>query len=123
MQIYKTVDEYLKNVPKEVQVEAKRLWLRLCELVPGGEEAIRYGMPTIRFNGKNLVHFAVQKEHIGFYPTPSGVRQFETEIAKQYQYSKGAIQFPLGKPLPLGLITRIVRFRLREEKAKLKAKE
>ncbi len=116
MQTYETVGEYLKQVPRDAQGEAKRLWLLLRELVPEGEEAIRYGMPTIRFNGKNLVHFAVQKNHYGFYPAPSGVKQFEAEIAKRYQYSKGAIQFPIGKPLPLALITKIVRFRVKETK-------
>ena len=119
MQTYKTVGEYMKSVPTGVRAEAKCLWAMLCELVPEGEQAIRYGMPTIRVSGKNLLHMAVQKNHIGFYPTPSGVKQFETEIAKRYHYSKGAIQFPLGAPLPLSLITKIVRFRLKEERARL----
>ena len=92
----------------------------LCELVPEGEEAIRYDMPTIRVFGKNLVHMAAQKNHIGFYPAPSGVAQFEAEIAKRYRYSKGAIQFPIGSLLPTALITKIVRFRLKEERAKVK---
>ncbi len=120
METYKTVGEYMKSLPRGVQGEAKRLWTLLCGLVPEGEEAIRYGMPTIRVHGKNLVHFAVQKHHYGFYPAPSGVKQFEPEIAKRYRYSKGAIQFPIGEPLPIALITKIVRFRLKEEHAKLK---
>lgn len=119
MQSYETVAEYMKNVPRGVQGEAKRLWALLCKLVPEGEEAMRYGMPTIRVYGKNLVHFAVQKQHYGFYPAPSGVKQFEQEIAKRYRFSKGAIQFPFDEPLPITLITKIVRFRLKEERAKL----
>lgn len=120
MQTYKTVGEYMKSVPAGVRAEAKGLWAMLCELVPEGEQAIRYGMPTIRVFGKNLVHMAVQKNHIGFYPAPSGVAQFEAEIAKRYRYSKGAIQFPIGSPLPTALITKIVRFRLKEERARVK---
>lgn len=115
METYKTVGEYMKSVPLSIRGEAKRLWALLRELVPEGEEAIRYGMPTIRVHDKNLLHFAVQKHHYGFYPAPSGVKQFEQEIAKHYQYSKGAIQFPIGEPLPIALITKIVRFRLKEE--------
>ena len=120
METYKTVGEYMKNVPIAMRAEAKRLWSLLRELVPEGEEAIRYGMPTIRVHGKNLVHFAVQKHHYGFYPAPSGVKQFEPEIAKRYRYSKGAIQFPIGEPIPTALITKIVRFRLKEERARVK---
>ena len=120
METYTTVRAYMKNVPVAVRAEAKRLWSLLRELVPEGEEAIRYGMPTIRVHGKNLVHFAVQKHHYGFYPAPSGVKQFEPEIAKRYRYSKGAIQFPIGEPIPTALITKIVRFRLKEERARVK---
>lgn len=120
METYKTVGEYMKSVPVAVRAEAKHLWTTLRELVPEGEEAIRYGMPTIRVFGKNLVHMAVQKHHIGFYPAPSGVARFEAEIAKRYRYSKGAIQFPIGAPLPIALITKIVCFRLKEERARAK---
>lgn len=120
METYKTVGEYMKSVPVAVRAEAKHLWATLRELVPEGVEAIRYGMPTIRVAGKNLVHMAVQKHHIGFYPAPSGVARFEAEIAKRYRYSKGAIQFPIGAPLPIALITKIVRFRLKEELARVK---
>ena len=109
----------MKSVPAGVRAEAKGLWAMIAQLAPEGEEAIRYGMPTIRVFGKNLVHMAVQKNHIGFYPAPSGVARFEAEIAKHFRYSKGAIQFPLGTPLPLALITKIVRFRLKEERIKV----
>jgi uncharacterized protein YdhG (YjbR/CyaY superfamily) len=93
METYKTVGGYMKSVPLSIRGEAKRLWALLCELVPEGEEAIRYGMPTIRVHDKNLVHFAVQKNHYGFYPAPSGVKQFEQEIAKHYQYSRELSSF------------------------------
>lgn len=111
----KTIVEYMAGLPEEVRADFSSLWREIRELVPEGEEAIRYGMPTIRFRGKNLVHCAVMKEHFGFYPAASGVRAFENEIAGKYGYSKGAIRFPFGKRLPMPLIRRIVRFRLSEE--------
>jgi uncharacterized protein YdhG (YjbR/CyaY superfamily) len=120
MKTYKTVGEYTKGVPAEVRAEFVTLWRVIRELAPGGEEVLRYGVPTIRLNGRNLVHLAAAKNHLGFYPTSSGVRAFESEIAGKYQYSKGAIQFPFGKKPPLGLIRKIVKFRLAEERARKK---
>lgn len=120
MKACKTVGEYTKGVPDEVRAEFVLLWQTIRALVSEGEEAIRYGVPTIRLNGRNLVHLAAAKNHFGFYPAPSGVRAFESEISGKYQYSKGAIQFPFGKRLPLPLIRRIVKFRLQEERAKKK---
>ncbi len=120
MKTCKTVGEYMKGLPEEVRAEFDLAWQAICELVPEGEEVIRYGVPTIRLNGRNLVHLAAAKNHFGFYPTSSGVRAFESEIAGKYQYSKGAIQFPFGKKPPLGLIRKIVKFRLAEERAKKK---
>ena len=77
-------------------------------------------MPTFRLNG-NLVHFAAFKHHIGFYPTPSGTEKFQKEIAS-YKAAKGSIQFPLDQPIPYGLITKIVKFRVKENRAKGKQK-
>lgn len=89
--------------------------------VPNATEAIKYAMPTFVLNG-NLVHFAAYQHHIGFYPAPSGIEAFKKELAA-YKTSKGAIQFPLDKPLPLSLVTKIVKFRVKEsqEKAQLKS--
>lgn len=122
MQNFKTVAEYMKNVEKEHKGVAQTLRETINKLVPKGEEAIRYGMPTVRLNGKNFLHYAVQKKHIGFYPAPSGVKAFEEELKKKgFKYSKGAIQFPLDQKLPLPLITKIVKFRLKEEKEKIRS--
>lgn len=82
------------------------------EIIPDATEAISYGMPTFKING-NLIHFAAYKHHIGIYPTPSGVKEFKKEL-KKYKTSKGAIQFPINKPIPLNLIRRIVKYRLNE---------
>ena len=120
MKACKTVGEYEKSLPKEARAEFVALWRVIREMVPEGEETIRYGVPTIRIDGRNLVHLGVAKNHLGFYPTSSGVRAFENEIEGKYAYSKGTIQFPLGKKPPLGLIKKIMKFRLVEERTKQK---
>ena len=120
MKANKAVEEYVESLPEGVRAGFDAAWKAIRELVPDGEETIRYGMPTVRSGGKNLVHFAVMKGHFGFYPTPSGVAAFADDIRGKYEYSKGAIRFPIGRKLPLGLIRKIVRFRVREEKAKRK---
>jgi uncharacterized protein YdhG (YjbR/CyaY superfamily) len=84
---------------------------------PNAQEAISYGIPTYKLNG-NLVHFGAFKDHISFFPTSSGTAAFKKEISK-YKVSKGTIQFPLDKPVPFGLITKIVRFRVRENVKKV----
>ena len=82
---------------------------------PEAEEAIAYQMPTFRLNGKNLVHFAAFKNHIGFYPTPSGIEAFKKELSS-YKGAKGSVQFPLNKPIPYDLVKKIVMFRVKEKK-------
>jgi uncharacterized protein YdhG (YjbR/CyaY superfamily) len=89
------------------------------KVAPEAEEAISYQMPTFRLAGKNLVHFAAFKNHIGFYPVPTGIAAFKKELAA-YKTSKGAVQFPLDQPLPLKLIARMVKFRVKENLAKAK---
>lgn len=84
---------------------------------PGAEEVMKYGMPTIQLYGKNVVHYAAYAHHIGFYPAPSGLEEFKKDIST-YKHSKGAVQFPLDKPLPKALITRITRFRVAETHAR-----
>ena len=88
---------------------------------PKAEEVISYSMPAFKQSGI-LVYFAAQSKHIGFYPTASGIIDFKKELV-DYKHSKGAIQFPYDKPLPVSLITQIVKFRVAEDKAKLKAKK
>jgi len=108
----KTIDEYIANCPKEVQTKLKDLRATIKASAPYATEKISYQIPTFYLKG-NLVHFAALKNHIGFYPTPSGVQAFIQETAK-YASTKGAIQFPLDEPLPLKLVTKIVKFRVNE---------
>lgn len=122
MKTYKTVDEYIKSFPKEVGATLKGLRALVKKLAPNGEEVIKYGMPTLQINGKNVLHYAAYEKHIGFYPTPSGVKAFEKDLAK-YKFSKGAIQFPIDKPLPMTLITKIAKFRIKESEVKKSLKK
>lgn len=108
------IDKYISGFPKEVQVLLKQVRDTIKMAVPEAEETIKYGMPTFVLNG-NLVHFAGYKKHIGFYPTPSGIENFQKELS-EYKTSKGAIQFPLDKPIPFDLIAKIVKFRVKENK-------
>lgn len=118
MMVYKNIDEYIiDNFPKEVQAILEQLRQTIQAVVPRAEEAICYGIPTFRLNGKNLVHFAGYQKHIGLYPGASGIRAFEKDLSK-YQTSKGTVKFPLGKAIPLALVRKIVRFRVNEEMAK-----
>jgi uncharacterized protein YdhG (YjbR/CyaY superfamily) len=119
MKSYKNITEYMKDVPKEHREYVKTLRELSKKLVPKREEAVRYGMPTMQIDGKNLLHYAAMKGHFGFYPAPSGIIAFKTELDKAgIDYSKGCIRFPYNKPLPLPLITKIIKFRITEEKAK-----
>ncbi|MFL9482466.1 iron chaperone [Chitinophagaceae bacterium LWZ2-11] len=110
------IDAYIATFPEAVQILLEKMRTTVKKAAPTAEETISYGMPTFKLHG-NLVYFAAYKNHIGFYPTPSGIKAFAEEIAK-YKNSKGAVQFPLDKPLPLALITKIVKFRVAECLAK-----
>jgi uncharacterized protein YdhG (YjbR/CyaY superfamily) len=118
---YISVDEYLADQPEETRVLLEELRTIIKKAAPQTTERISYNMPAYDLNGI-LVYFAGYKGHIGFYPTASGIREFQQKIAK-FENSKGAIRFPLDKPLPKTLITQIVKFRQKEnlEKAKRKA--
>jgi len=109
---FKTIDEYIASFPKDVQEILEKLRGVIKGSAPGAEEAIAYGIPTFRLNG-NLVHFAAFKDHISFFPTSSPIPVFRKELAP-YKQSKGTIQFPLGKPIPFGLVKKIVKFRVAE---------
>lgn len=109
---YKNFSEYTKQQPKEVQKILKELHEVIKKSAPKAEESISYGMPTFKYNGP-LVYFAGQKHHLGFYPTPSGVAAFKKELA-DYSTSKGCIRFSYHKPLPVALIAKIVKFRVKE---------
>ena len=116
----KTIDEYIAQFPKEVQVLLEKMRTIIHKAAPKAEEAMAYGIPTFKLNG-NLVHFGGYKSHIGFYPAPSGIEEFKKELAK-YEGSKGTIRFPLDKPLPATLITQVVKFRVAKNLGKVKKK-
>ena len=118
-----TIDEYIASFPPEVQEKLETLRATIRKAAPKAEEAISYMIPTFRLHG-NLVHFAAYKKHIGFYPGAGGIAAFEEELAG-YETSKGTVQFPLEKRLPLTLITKIVKFRVQQnlDKAAAKAKK
>lgn len=109
---FKTIDEYIREFPKDVQGILEKLRREIKKTTPEATEAISYGIPTFKLNG-NLVHFAAFKNHIGFYPTPSAIVAFKKELSR-YKTSKGAIQFPIDEPMPLPLIGRMVKFRVKE---------
>ena len=107
-------DAYIASQPEGVQPLLQQMRDIIRKAAPKAEEVISYGMPA--FKGfRVLVYFAAAREHIGFYPTSSGIKQFKDEFGG-YKWSKGAVQFPLSEPLPAKLITRIVKFRVAEDK-------
>ncbi len=109
---YESIDAYILEFPGEVQAILNQLRAVIKEAAPDAGEKISYQMPTFALHG-NLVHFAAYKNHIGFYPAPSGIETFKEELA-QYKGAKGSVQFPIEQPLPYDLIRRIVRFRVAE---------
>lgn len=116
-----SIDAYISACPENVQQQLHQLRNTLKKLVPDAEEKISYAIPTFSLAG-NLVHFAAYKNHIGFYPGASGIRNFLEELSA-YETSKGTIQFPLNQPLPLDLISRIVHFRVQENLEKAAKKK
>lgn len=118
--IPKSIDEYILQYPQEIQEILRTLRKVIKESAPNAEEKISYRMPTFVLNG-NLVHFAAYKNHIGFYPTSSGINTFQQELS-EYKTSKGAVQFPIGKPIPYEIISQIVKFRVAENQSKVEGK-
>jgi len=117
----KTIDEYIENSSKDAQPILKKIRATIQKAAPKATETINYGIPTFQLNG-NLVHFAAFKSHIGFYPTPSGIEKFKKELS-DYEGAKGSVKFPLDKPIPYALITKIVKFRIKENMEKAKGKK
>ncbi len=107
-----TIDDYIAEFPPEIQDILQKIRITIKSAAPDAEEKISYQMPTFVLYG-NLVHFAAFKNHIGFYPTPSGVDGFKDELV-EYVSAKGSIQFPLSSPIPYDLISRIVTYRVAE---------
>jgi uncharacterized protein YdhG (YjbR/CyaY superfamily) len=112
----RTVDAYIAAQPSGVRALLDLMRATIRKAAPDAEEAMKYGIPTFVL-GENLVHFAAARRHIGFYPTPSAITAFAKELSR-YRSSKGAVQFPLDQRLPLGLVGRIVRFRVKEARAR-----
>jgi uncharacterized protein YdhG (YjbR/CyaY superfamily) len=115
---FKTIDEYIKSYPENIRIILEKLRQTIHEAAPGAEEVISYRIPAFKLNGI-LVYFAAYKDHIGFYPTSSGINAFKSEIT-QYPVSKGTVQFPLDKPIPYGLVKKIVAYRVKENLGKQK---
>jgi uncharacterized protein YdhG (YjbR/CyaY superfamily) len=114
---YKTIDEYIKSFPEDVQSILERMRQTIQKAAPEAVEEISYQIPTFKLNGKNLVHFAGYKNHIGFYPIPSSIQAFKKKLS-QYNGGKGSVQFPLDKPIPYELVKEIVVFRMHENMMK-----
>lgn len=109
---YSTVNEYVSLFPKDVQEKLLVMRRAIKEAAPGAEERISYRMPAYFMNGP-LVYFAAFKNHIGFYPTASGIVTYKEEF-RPYKSGKGSVQFPMDEPLPIELVKRVVRFKVEE---------
>jgi uncharacterized protein YdhG (YjbR/CyaY superfamily) len=112
------IDTYIADFPEDIQALLQEIRSTIHKAAPEATEAIKYAIPTFVLNG-NLVHFAAFKSHIGFYPTPTGIDEFDKELSV-YKQGKGSVQFPLDQPMPLDLITRIVKYRVQQSKEKKK---
>lgn len=114
------VDDYIARFPAEVQQLLRQVRQAITAAAPEAQERISYQMPAYTLEG-NLVYFAAFKNHIGFYPTASGIERFQAQLAG-YKWAKGSVQFPLDQPIPVELIGEIVRFRVEENRARAAAK-
>jgi len=117
---FTSIDEYIATFPEEVQKKLQELRAVIKAAAPDAQEKISYQMPTFALKG-NLIHFAAWKNHIGLYPTPGGTQEFKQELSV-YESAKGSVKFPIDEPLPLELISRIVKFRVAENLKKADAK-
>lgn len=117
----KDTDEYIAGFPDDIQILLQKMRAIIRKAAPNAEEVISYGMPAYK-QYNVLVYFAACKNHIGFYPTGSGIEAFKDELTA-YKFSKGAVQFPFNKPLPVTLITKIVKFRVIADLEKQQSKK
>jgi uncharacterized protein YdhG (YjbR/CyaY superfamily) len=108
-----SVDEYIKSHPEETKDKLKKIREAIKKAAPGAKEIISYQMPAYKLH-TNLVYFAAFKNHIGFFPTSGPIKEFKKEL-ESYETSKGTIKFPLNKKIPLGLVTKITKYRVRED--------
>ena len=112
-----TIDEYIAGFPQRTQDILKEIRVVVRRSAPDAEEGISYGMPTYKLRGRPVVYFAAFKHHIGLYATPGGHAEFAEELSA-YKQGKGSVQFPIGSPMPLDLIARMVEFRVKETSEK-----
>ncbi|WP_316820549.1 iron chaperone [Pedobacter gandavensis] len=117
----RTINDYIAMFPESVQLILEELRATIQKAAPEAEETINYAIPTFSLNG-NLVHFAAYKNHIGFYPAPSGIAAFQKELS-EFELAKGSVKFPIEKALPLQLVSEIVAFRRQENLEKKKKKK
>jgi uncharacterized protein YdhG (YjbR/CyaY superfamily) len=115
------IDSYISLQPDKVKPLLEKIRTTIKSAAPAAEEVISYGMPAFKYHGI-VVYFAACKNHIGFYPTGSGIANFEEELAL-FETSKGAVKFPYNKPIPYSIITKIVKFRVKQNLEKLNAKK
>lgn len=113
MKHYSTINEYISKSSKDVQDRLKKLRSKIKEIAPDAVESISYGMPAFKLKGKPLAYFAAYQHHIGFYPTSSPIKKFKNEL-EGYQWSKGAVQFLIDKPIPFDLVEKMVKYRMKE---------
>jgi uncharacterized protein YdhG (YjbR/CyaY superfamily) len=111
--LFTTIDEYISTFPVDIQAILEKVRQAIQKAAPDAKETIRYGIPTLNLNGKNLVFFACWKHHISLYPIPEGEGAFQQKIS-QYKRAKGTIQFPLDKPIPYDLVEKIVTLLMME---------
>lgn len=111
-QKFKDIDDYISSFPAETQKLLEQVRTEIRKAAPDAKETINYGIPTFTLKG-NLVHFAAFKNHIGFYPTPSGISAFKKDLSA-FENAKGSVKFPSDKPMPFDLIRKIVQFRVAE---------
>lgn len=117
-----TVDDYISNFPKDVQLRLEKVRATIRKAAPGAVEKISYRIPAFQLNGRYLIYFAAFKSHLGMYPSPVGNPEFKTDLAV-YKSGKATAKFPFDKPIPVGLITRIVKFKIKENLARAAAKK
>jgi uncharacterized protein YdhG (YjbR/CyaY superfamily) len=117
-----TIDAYIATFPPDVQPILQQIRQVIHETLPALGETISYGMPTFTLNGKYLVYIAAHKKHIGLYPAPTGIEEFQEAVAR-YGGGKGTLKFPFDQPIPFDLIRNIVQFRAREHAAQTAAKQ
>ena len=117
----KTIDEYIAGFPSDVQEILEKIRMTIRKAAQDAEETISYEIPTFNLKGKYLIYFAAYKKHIGVYPVPAGDAKLNEELSV-YRTGKGTLQFPLNKPIPYNLITKIVKLRVKENLAKASEK-